>query len=230
MTAITVKRGLTDSTSWAGDDGVRLFALVSLTGIALGLWASRAHFVGPRFSFLWWNLFLAWVPWLVSVTMRHAKRGWLFWPLAATWLAFFPNAPYLLTDLVHLKARPPIPLWFDVLFLATFAWAGCLVGWDSLWRVHRELTARLGARAAALLVTASVLLCGVGVFLGRFERLNSWELVTDPVQVALTASEALLEPKALLFSLAFAGFVGAGYLFVRPWTHESQPADCRAGS
>jgi uncharacterized membrane protein len=53
------------------------------------------------------------------------------------------------------------------------------------------------------------------VFLGRFERLNSWELITAPRQVVLTASEALLEPKALVFSLAFAGFVGAGYWFTR---------------
>jgi uncharacterized membrane protein len=60
------------------------------------------------------------------------------------------------------------------------------------------------------------MLCGVGVFLGRFERLNSWELVTDPLQVALTASQALLEPKAMLFSAAFSGVVGAGYLFTRP--------------
>ncbi len=211
-----VKRGPLDSSSRPTEDTLRLVALVGLTALAVGLWFARATLAGPRFVFLWWNLFLAWVPWAVSVTMRHARRGWVFWPLALAWLAFFPNAPYLLTDLVHLKDRPPVPMWFDVLFLATFAWAGCLVGWDSLWRVHRELTARLGARPAAGAITASVVLCGLGVFLGRFERLNSWELVTDPLQVALTAGQALLEPKALVFSLAFSGVVGAGYLFTRP--------------
>lgn len=209
MTPLPVKRGPPDSS-------LRLFALVGLSAIAVALWFARATFVGPRFVFLWWNLFLAWVPWAVSVTMRHAKRGWVFWPLAVTWLAFFPNAPYLITDLVHLKDRPPVPMWFDVLFLATFAWAGCLVGWDSMWRVHRELTTRVGARWAAIAMTMSVMLCGVGVFLGRFERLNSWELVTDPLQVAITASQSLLELKAVLFSLAFSGVVGAGYLFTRP--------------
>ncbi len=211
-----VRRGAPDSSSWLSGGGLRLFALFALSAIALGLWAARAWLVGPRFVFLWWNLFLAWVPWVVSLTMRHAKRGWVFWPLAVAWLAFFPNAPYLLTDLVHLKARAGVPLWFDVLFLASFAWAGCLVGWDSLWCVHRELTARVGRWTAAVLVSASVLRCGVGVFLGRFERLNSWELVTDPMQVFVTAGAALLEPKAVLFSLAFAGVVGAGYLFTQP--------------
>ncbi len=198
------------------DTSARSFALVSVSLLALGLWAARSTLVGPRFVFLWWNLFLAWVPWVLAVTLRFTRRGIFFWPLLLSWLAFFPNAPYLLTDLVHLKARPPVPMWFDVLFLASFAWAGCLLGWDSLSRVHTELRARCGARLSATLIATSVLLCGVGVFLGRFERLNSWELVTDPLQVVLTASEALLQPRAGVFSLAFASFVGAGYLFTRP--------------
>jgi uncharacterized membrane protein len=195
------------------DDGVRTLALAALTFLAGGLWFARAAQAGPHFTFLWWNLFLAWVPWVVSFTMRQAPK--LFWPLGAVWLAFFPNAPYLLTDLVHLKPRAGVPLWFDVLLFAGFAFVGCALGWDSLSLVHRELVRRLGERLAALGVAAVVLLTGVGVFLGRFERLNSWELVTDPQQVALTASAALVEPKALVFSLAFAGFVGAGYLFTR---------------
>lgn len=197
------------------DTSVRSFALVAVSGLALGLWAARSTLVGPRFVFLWWNLFLAWVPWLLSTSLRFTRRGLFFWPLLAAWLAFWPNAPYLLTDLVHLKLRPPVPLWFDVLFLASFAWAGCLVGWDSLSQVHAELCARCGPRLAGTLIAASVLLCGIGVFLGRFERLNSWELVTSPLQVAITASEALLQPRAGVFSIAFASFVGAGYLFTR---------------
>lgn len=191
-------------------------ALVAVSLLALGLWAARTTLTGPRFVFLWWNLFLAWVPWFLAVSLRFTRRGLFFWPLLSSWLAFFPNAPYLLTDLVHLKERAPVPLWFDVLFLASFAWAGCLLGWDSLSRVHGELRVRCGPRLAGALVFAAVLLCGVGVFLGRFERLNSWELVTDPLQVVLTASEALVKPRAGFFSLAFASFVGAGYLCTHP--------------
>lgn len=198
------------------DTSMRSLALVAVCALALGLWAARATVVGPRFVFLWWNLFLAWVPWVLSASLRFTHRGLFFWPVLFSWLAFWPNAPYLLTDLVHLKARPPVPLWFDVLFLASFAWAGCLLGWDSLSRVHGELRTRLGATRAGVLIAASVLLCGVGVFLGRFERLNSWELVTDPLQVAKRASEALLTLRAGVFSIAFASFVGAGYLFTRP--------------
>lgn len=207
MHSPTAERGAADTSS-------RSVALVAVSVLALGLWSARAALVGPRFVFLWWNLFLAWVPWLLS--LRFPRRALFFWPLLLSWLAFWPNAPYLLTDLVHLKPRAPVPLWFDVLLLASFAWAGCLLGWDSLSRVHNELSARLGGRRAAVMISAAVLLCGVGVFLGRFERLNSWELVTDPLQVAQTASEALLSLRAGVFSVAFASFVGAGYLFTRP--------------
>jgi uncharacterized membrane protein len=198
------------------DTSTRSLALVAVSVLALSLWFGRTTLTGARFVFLWWNLFLAWVPWVLAVSLRFTKRGLFFWPLLLSWLAFFPNAPYLLTDLVHLKERAPVPLWFDVLFLATFAWAGCLLGWDSLSRVHAELRTRCGPRLAAALIVAAVLLCGVGVFLGRFERLNSWELVTDPLQVVLTASEALVKPRAGVFSIAFASFVGAGYLCTRP--------------
>ncbi len=208
MHSPTADRGDAETTT-------RSYALVAVSLLALTLWTARSTLVGPRFVFLWWNLFLAWVPWLLSTTLRFTRRGLFFWPLLVSWLAFFPNAPYLLTDLIHLKARAGVPMWFDVLFLASFAWAGCLLGWDSLSRVHSELRTRCGPKLAATLVSAAVLLCGVGVFLGRFERLNSWELVTSPLQVVLTASQALLQPRAGVFSLAFASFVGAGYLCTR---------------
>ena len=198
------------------DTSLRSLALVAVSLVALSLWTARNTLAGPRFVFLWWNLFLAWVPWVLSVWLRFARRGLVFWPLLLSWLAFGPNAPYLLTDLVHLKSRPPVPLWFDVLFLASFAWAGCLLGWDSLSRVHAELRTRCGERISGALIVACVVLCGMGVFLGRFERLNSWELVTDPLQVAVTASEALFSLRAGVFCVAFASFVGAGYLFTRP--------------
>lgn len=214
MPTTSPERVFTDAAVRSPNGALRVGALVALTAVAGGLWFARAAEAGPHFTFLWWNLFLAWVPWVVSSSLRHTRR--LFWPLFAVWLAFFPNAPYLLTDLIHLKPRAGAPLWFDVLLFASFAFAGCAVGWDSLWDVQRELGARLGVKPAAAIVTACVALTGVGVFLGRFERLNSWELVTDPLQVAITAANTLAEPKALVFSAAFALFVGAGYLFSRP--------------
>lgn len=208
-------RGSAPTNPSVSDRALRLFALVAVSGLALGLWLVRSRVWVPGFQFLWWNLFLAWVPWGLSVVMQRVQRPATFALVGLAWLAFFPNAPYLLTDLIHLKARAPVPLWFDVLFLSSFAWAGCLVGWDSLSRVHDGLARRWSPHSAAAIVAACVVLCGVGVFLGRFERLNSWELLTAPLDVLRTTVSSLRSPRALGFSAVFAAFVGAGYLFTR---------------
>ena len=223
MTTIRLDSGGSGSTDALVSPGVGLWRRPAwLIVLALSAWGARALLVGPSFTWLLWNLFLAVCPWLLSSWLVTRPRSWLGFATAfAAWLLLLPNAPYLLTDLIHLKARPPVPMWFDVLLLATFAWAGCLVGWDSLSQVHAQLRTRCSPALASALIVVAVLLCGVGVFLGRFERLNSWELVTDPLQVAMTASEALLQPRAGVFSLAFASFVGAGYLFTRPGTRFS---------
>lgn len=193
----------------------RLLALITLNALAQGLWLARATSTGPR-QFLQWNLFLAAVPWLVALALPYARSARLYWPLFFVWLAFFPNAPYLVTDFVHLRARPPVPLWFDVLFFSAFAAAGCALGWDSLARVHGSLRRRIGARAALVIVALTVVLCGFGVFLGRFARLNSWDVLVDPLQVVRSSAQALSQPRALVFSLAFSALVGAGYLFCAP--------------
>jgi len=214
MTPLHETRGPAETSSRAPGNTLRLLALVGFSALACALWFFRASHAGARFSFLFWNLFLAWVPWFVSMALQRAR--WSFWPLATVWLAFFPNAPYLLTDLVHLKPRDGAPLMFDVLLFAAFALAGCALGWDSLFAVHRELHRRWGATRSSLAVALCVLLTGAGVFLGRFERLNSWELFTGPLDVLETAFTSLRQPHAMVFSFAFAGLVGIGYVFTRP--------------
>ncbi len=220
MTPLHETRGSAETSSRSTGSALRLLALAGFTALACGLWFFRASYAGPRFSFLFWNLFLAWVPWFFSAAMQRAR--WSFWPLAAVWLAFFPNAPYLLTDLVHLKPRDGAPLMFDVLLFSAFAFAGCALGWDSLFAVHRELNRRWGASWSSLAIALCVLLTGAGVFLGRFERLNSWELFTGPLDVLHTAFTSLREPHALVFSLAFAGLIGAGYVFTLPGRVEAE--------
>lgn len=178
------------------------------------VWLTRAHLVGPRLDFLWWNLWLAWIPWVLSALVVRTKAALLRWPLGAAWLLFLPNAPYLLTDLVHLKARPPVPLWLDVLLWSSFALAGLLLGWTSLEAVARALSPRLGRLGTGAFVGAVLLLIGFGTYLGRFLRWNSWDVVTNPLGLVSASLHALTEPHALFFSGAFAGLVGAGYLLV----------------
>lgn len=84
------------------------------------------------FLFLNWNLFLAFVPWAVSSLMmlrpKLRQSKWMFALLLCMWLLFFPNAPYILTDLFHLHISSSMPVWFDLVLILSFAWTGLLFG------------------------------------------------------------------------------------------------------
>jgi uncharacterized membrane protein len=141
-------------------------------------WSQRASYL-----YLTWNLALAWAPYLLALGARLRMErggGWGLLPLGAAWLVTFPNAPYLLTDFIHLRARHGVPLWFDAALLALFAATGWLLGLLSLevWKQWLEARlGRVGAWAGVGLVSA---LSGYGIYLGRVERWNSWDVLAEP--------------------------------------------------
>ncbi|NTX02547.1 DUF1361 domain-containing protein [Myxococcus sp. CA040A] len=159
-------------------------------------WSERASF-----AFLAWNLFLAWAPYTLALVarvlmVRGHGRGWVLAPLAAGWLALFPNAPYLLTDFIHLHQRPVVPLWFDAALLALFAATGWMLGLLSLEIWKQWLEERWGRFGAWAFVGVTSLLCGYGIYLGRVERWNSWHVLTDPGSLFASIGAHLREPLA----------------------------------
>ena len=130
------------------------YALALCSLLALGVLAGRIVLSDTfGFRFLVWNLFLAWVPYLLSLLTEALHRPAAPRRLAAAltgcgWLLFFPNAPYLVTDFVHLPGARGVPWWYDVGLLAIFAWTGCFLGVVSLWRMQRVVRRSAGAAAA----------------------------------------------------------------------------------
>jgi uncharacterized membrane protein len=112
----------------------------------------------------------------------------------ALWLLFFPNAAYLVTDFVHLRSRAPIPIWFDIGMLAIFAWGGCFLAVASLRTMQALVASYLGGLASWLFVVAVIGLNGMGIYLGRFLRWNSWDLFLDPRGVLADAAAIILYP------------------------------------
>src|SRR3954452_18414503 len=110
--------------------------------------------------------------------------------LGALWLAFFPNAPYIVTDFVHLSRDPLAPLWFDGLTIGAFAATGLLLGLGSLYLVQSAVRRELGW----VVVSAALVLGSVGIYLGRFVRLNSWDFFTNPHYVAYLVRLRLPDP------------------------------------
>lgn len=94
-------------------------------GFTLFLLAIRIVLTGELvYIFLSWNLFLAWIPFAISQELIGARNRWNIFFLTAIWLLFLPNAPYIITDFLHLNQRPPIPYWFDILLLFSAALNG----------------------------------------------------------------------------------------------------------
>lgn len=186
-----------------------LFVLVMFIGRAV-LSERLAH------RFLIWNLFLAWLPYifsLLAVLLRRLLPRSFFPQLAlgGLWLAFFPNAPYLLTDFKHLQYRPPIPLWFDILLLATFAWTGLFLAVASLRAMQSLVKEYVGGLGSWAFVVIAASLSSLGVYLGRFLRLNSWDLLFQPFNILEAVLRRLVDP---LSHLGFIGFTGLFAVFL----------------
>jgi uncharacterized membrane protein len=208
-------------------------ALIALAAASLFCWALAAARVGytgrGTYLFFCWNLVLAWVPVGLSLLLaRPRASGLVTGALGAAWLAFFPNAPYMVTDLVHLRARSPVPLWFDALLMFAFALTGLGLGFVSLQEVHRLVERRRGARLGWLFVAVVAVLTGLGIYLGRFLRWNSWDLLTRPAELAGAVAGWLIEPASHLRSAAvalfFGGSFGLAYLLMRGLTRAPRPS------
>lgn len=131
------------------------------------------------FAFIIWNTFLAIVPLYFSEKLKDAGRrpAYLY---AAVWLLFFPNAMYIITDLFHLRNRALIPVWYDLVILFSAAVNGIIAGFISLHNVEQWLKQKLHIRRTHLLIIPLMLLCAYGIYLGRYERWNSWDIVAQP--------------------------------------------------
>ncbi len=186
------------------------------SGLCLLALVARCGFVGRRaLVFMAWNLFLASVPLLITCAQAAMPKR-LSPVFDFAWLMFLPNAPYLVTDLIHLTARPPVPLWFDVLFFVGFAATGCWLGLVSLEVVIARIARRFGTAWSHTAAAAICVLTAYGVFMGRFFRLNSWDVVDRPLRLFELASAPLLDPAAhpgaVAFTAGFAVFLGMQWL------------------
>lgn len=137
------------------------------------------------YLFMVWNLFLAIIPYALSSWLLQThwikKQGFPLLLILGFWLLFLPNAPYLITDLIHLRNTATSILWLDLFMLFTFAWTGLLLGAISMHQIFCVLTEKWNVTVAKRILFIIVFLCGFGIYLGRFQRWNSWELFSDPI-------------------------------------------------
>lgn len=134
------------------------------------------------FFFLNWNLFLAWIPLCLSnfILAFKIKGKTSLVVIIIVWILFFPNSPYILTDLFHLKVRNTIPIWYDLIVILSYAWTGLICGFLSLNDIEKLLSGYCKQRTINGIVVLFLFMSSFGVYLGRFLRWNSWDVLNNP--------------------------------------------------
>ncbi len=195
------------------------FLLAGATLMAAGLVRLRiAGTASLRYVFLIWNLFLAWIPFMVAYvmyTLPLSRRALLVVaPVSAfLWLIFFPNAPYILTDFQHLSVpSEDFPVWYDVLLLMWASFTGLFLGMVSLFLMQEIVRREFGHWLGWGFVLVVTVLTSIGVYMGRFLRWNSWDILGHFGDMAQFTLYYLLHPT--LRSLMFAGLFVPFFLFV----------------
>lgn len=190
-----------------------LLAAASAVCIALVV-ARMLYSDSARYTGLVWNLFLAWIPFVLAylayvLSWRRSLMVLVIPVFALLWLIFFPNAPYILTDLQHLsQGTSKVPLWYDVLLLIWFSWTGMLLGIVSLNLMQEIIRRQLGRRVGWAFVAVVATLSSAGLYIGRFIRINSWDVLQNPGETASNMFDWLSDP-----SLRSVGFIALYTLF-----------------
>jgi uncharacterized membrane protein len=184
---------------------------------------------GLRFRFLAWNLVLAVIPALAAAAMARADRGRrpalvALW--GVVWLLFLPNAPYLITDLVHLEPRSPVPYWFDIGLFAAFAGAGVLAAFSSFGDVQQVANRHFGRWTGWTVVAIASFAAGFGIELGRMGRWNSWDVLTQPKdllrEILARVVDPWAHPRAFAVAMLYGSVLLFGYVAMRVMVTEQE--------
>lgn len=207
-------------------EGLRMLILLSAMSMAMVVVRLHPWYI----KMLGWNLFLAWIPLVLALSLREFRESrqlpnGALWSGLALWLLFLPNSPYIITDLFHVRHVPEETLWFDTMMFFMCALSGLLAGLYSQLLVHRILAQRLGRTQTWVVMIGCLALTSFGVYLGRYIRLNSWDLFTDPLELARLVAQSLFNPFALKLTLSYTFALVTLYTgftrYVQRRTHES---------
>lgn len=204
----------------------QLLSLCFTTLVCMMLLIFRVYYsADTSHNYLLLNLVLAWLPYIFSLVLllytRNKKTNNLF-ALAGgiLWLLFFPNAPYIITDFIHLEPRFPVPLWFDAMLLSAFAFHGVVLGVASLQVVCGIVEKKFGKILTTWFLFTVVVLTSIGIYVGRMLRWNSWDVFFNPTGIVSHIVRQNFHPlehtRAVIFIVCFTLFFLASYAFFSP--------------
>jgi uncharacterized membrane protein len=178
---------------------VSVASLCALAAVLLSVRIIQSD--SSRYIFLYWNLALAILAPLIAFFLVYRVRrfGWLH-PiqllLTLVWLLFLPNSFYIISDFIHLRETYEAPLLYDIALFMSFVMSGLILGMVSVYVVHLELQKKIRIRYAWLCITAIFLLSSFAIYLGRFSRWNTWDILLAPAGLLFDVSDRVVNPAA----------------------------------
>ncbi len=161
--------------------------------------AARIIYSGNSlYLFLVWNLFLAWIPYVISLYFKRKEKQTK--PIQALlficWLLFFPNALYIVTDIIHVKETEAAPVWFDAILLFLASFTGIALAFASIKNIENLLHFYFHKKFINTIIILLLFTGSFGVYLGRFQRWNSWDIVHNPLMLAADIAHRFTSPFA----------------------------------
>ncbi|HSX45238.1 MAG TPA: DUF1361 domain-containing protein [Candidatus Saccharimonadales bacterium] len=199
-----------------------LTALIISNAVSIGLLLIKmVANSSTDFGFLVWNLFLAWLALFFAMILKTYlnDHSWLSWQamlLTVVWLGFLPNSFYLATDLIHLPLSSQATVLYDVVMLLSFSFNGFVSGLASVFVVHKQLVKRLKARTAYVLIGLTLFASSFAIYLGRYLRWNTWDVIVNPAGILFDVSDRIINPgahpQAFVTTATFFALIGSVYL------------------
>lgn len=202
----------------------RAIFIISVLAVILSI-ARILIFNSTAHIYILWNMFLAFLPLVFSyllISSTYKKKLTKFWfvIIGLVWLFLLPNAPYIVTDLIHIGEGRTVPALFDSFALFSSALAGLLMGLYSISQVEKAVALRYSNRISSIVVAVVLVLTSFGIYIGRFLRWNSWDVIANPFSLFEDVKEVVVYPdkynNVFIYVSLFFVFMCMSYL---AWKH-----------
>lgn len=136
------------------------------------------------FLYIFWNIFLASVPFIMSSFMLiRINKSNFYNPISIfcfiIWFLFLPNAPYVITDFIHLGEVRNVPVMYDIILLFTSSIVSMLFGLYSMEQMEKILAHKFSEKLIKVIMLLIIFFTSFGIYLGRTLRFNSWDLFVN---------------------------------------------------
>lgn len=181
-----------------------IFALLSVALMLLRVKLTHDIYM----LFLIWNLFLGYIPYFLSSKIKTTVPGtFRFYLLFTGWLLFLPNSFYLITDFIHLHYSSSLQYLFDAVLLTSFTIAGFYAGIASLFHIHQLLKMKYTSQRSKIIILAICYLSSFGMYLGRILRFNSWDILSNPLDLFYNIFNSILKSETYFFTATLGTFI-----------------------